>query len=155
MKNWIKLVISLIIPFLASLIGGLFTTSDSEWYLSLIKPKFNPPGWVFGPVWTVLYILMGISLYLVWSTKNKNKRIAFLIFGIQLFLNAFWSIAFFGLHNVLLSFIVIIFLLAAIIATMIYFYRINRFSAYLLLPYLLWVSFASILNFAILYLNFL
>ncbi len=150
-KGW-KLIISIIIPFLASIIGSLFTTSSvSTWYVELIKPSFNPPSWVFGPVWTTLYLLMGISLYLVWTTKFDRK--AFTVFGIQLFLNALWSVLFFGLRNPLLAFIEIILLWIAIIATIILFYRINKKAAYLLIPYILWVSFAAILNLSLYLLN--
>lgn len=152
MKNIWKLVTSIILPFIASAIGGLFTVSSvSTWYVELIKPSFNPPGWVFGPVWTILYLLMGISLYLVW-TKKFDKP-AFTVFGVQLFLNTLWSILFFGLKNPLFAFIEIIFLWITILITIIYFYRINKTSAYLLIPYILWVSFAAVLNFAIFLLN--
>ena len=150
-KGW-KLTISLALPLIVSIIGGLFTASSvSTWYVELIKPSFNPPNWIFGPVWIILYLLMGISLYLIW-TKKYNKP-AFFIFGIQLVLNLFWSILFFGMKSPLYAFIEIIFLWFAIIITIIYFYRINKLSAYLLIPYLLWVSFAAILNLSILILN--
>ena len=150
-KAW-KLIISIVLPFLASAIGSLFTASSvSSWYVTLIKPSFNPPSWVFGPVWTLLYLLMGISLYLVWI--KKFDKTAFTFFGIQLVLNALWSILFFGLKSPLFAFIEIIFLWVAILVTMIFFYKINRISAYLLVPYILWVSFAAILNFAIFILN--
>lgn len=152
MKNIWKLIISMALPFLASAIGGLFTASSvSSWYITLIKPPFNPPSWVFGPVWTLLYLLMGVSLYLVWIKKyDKN---AFTFFGIQLVLNALWSVLFFGFRSPLLAFVEIIFLWIAILITLFYFYRINKISAYLLIPYILWVSFAAILNLAILVLN--
>ena len=152
MKKIWKLIISIFLPFLASVIGGFFTTSSvSTWYLDLIKPSFNPPSWVFGPVWTLLYLLMGVSLYLVWIKKfDKN---AFTFFGIQLGLNALWSFLFFGIKFPSFAFIEIIFLWVAILITIIYFYRINKTSAYLLIPYILWVSFAAILNFSIMILN--
>ncbi|MFH1828774.1 MAG: TspO/MBR family protein [Nanoarchaeota archaeon] len=152
MKKIWKLIISIVLPFLASAIGSLFTASSvSSWYTTLIKPSFNPPSWVFGPVWTILYLLMGVSLYLVWIKKfDKN---AFTFFGIQLVLNALWSILFFGLKSPLFAFIEIVFLWIAILITIIYFYKINKISAYLLIPYILWVSFAAILNFAIFILN--
>jgi len=152
MKKIWKLIISILLPFLASVIGGFFTSqSVSTWYITLIKPSFNPPSWVFGPVWTILYLLMGISLYLVWIKRYDKK--AFTVFGIQLFLNALWSVLFFGLQNPLFAFIEIIFLWAAILITIIYFYRINKISAYLLIPYILWVSFAAVLNISIVLLN--
>ena len=150
-KIW-KLIIALVLPFIASAIGGLFTVSSvSTWYVDLVKPSFNPPSWLFGPVWTILYLLMGIALYLVW-TKKFNKQ-AFTLFGIQLVLNALWSILFFGLKQPLLAFIEIIILWVMILVTIIYFYKINKNSAYLLITYLLWVSFAAILNLAIFILN--
>lgn len=150
-KLW-KLIISILLPFLASAIGGFFTVdSISTWYAGLIKPSFNPPNWIFGPVWSILYLLMGISLYLVWI-KKYNKP-AFMLFGIQLFLNALWSILFFGMRMPLFAFIEIIFLWIAILMTIIFFYRINKISAYLLIPYILWVSFAAVLNFTIAVLN--
>ena len=149
-----KLVISLIIPFIASLIGSLFTSSEiSTWYLTLTKPSFNPPNWIFGPVWTVLYLLMGISLYFIWINKSKLKKIAITVFGVQLGLNALWSILFFGLKQPLLAFIEIIFLWFTILLTIIYFYRIDKKSAYLLIPYIAWVTFAAVLNFSIAMLN--
>ena len=152
MKKIWKLTISILIPFLASAIGGFFTSgSVSTWYVDLVKPSFNPPNWVFGPVWTLLYLFMGIALYLVWI--KKKYRNAFIAFGVQMFLNALWSVLFFGLQNPLLAFIEIIFLWAAILITIIYFYRINKISAYLLIPYILWVSFAAVLNFFLFYLN--
>ena len=153
MKKIWKLIISILIPFLASAIGGFFTsTSVSTWYVSLVKPSFNPPSWIFGPVWTLLYLLMGIALYLVWIKKSDKK--AFIAFGVQMFLNALWSVLFFGLQKPLLAFIEIIFLWAAILFTTFYFYRINKISAYLLIPYILWVSFAAVLNFYLFILNF-
>ncbi|MBN1157392.1 tryptophan-rich sensory protein [Candidatus Woesearchaeota archaeon] len=152
MKNIWKLVVSIILPFLASAVGGLFTASSvSTWYVDLTKPSFNPPSWVFGPVWTILYLMMGISLYLLWI--KKSNRTAFILFGIQLVLNASWSILFFGLKVPLYALIEIIFLWFAILMTIIYFYKINKVSAYFLIPYILWVSFASVLNFAIFILN--
>lgn len=154
MKKIWKLIISILIPFLASAIGSLFTASSvSTWYVELQKPSFNPPNWVFGPVWTLLYLLMGVALYLVWAEKAKNKKPAFIAFGIQMSLNALWSVLFFGLQNPLLAFIEIIFLWISILATTIFFYRISKRAAYLLIPYILWVSFAAVLNFAIFYLN--
>ncbi len=152
MKKIWKLIISIALPFLASAVGSLFTAgSVSSWYMTLNKPPFNPPSWVFGPVWTLLYLLMGVSLYLVWIRKfDKN---AFTFFGIQLFLNALWSVLFFGIKSPLLALVEIIFLWAAILITIFYFYKINKISAYLLIPYILWVSFAAILNFAIFMLN--
>ena len=151
-----RLIISLVIPFLASAIGGIFTASSvSTWYVTLNKPFFNPPSWVFGPVWTVLYLMMGIALYLVWTTKTgaKNKYVAFIVFGVQIFLNALWSVLFFGLKNPLFAFVEIVFLWIAILATIAYFYRIKKTASYLLIPYILWVSFAAVLNLSLFILN--
>ena len=154
MKKIWKLIISILIPFLASAIGGFFTsTSVSTWYVDLIKPSFNPPSWVFGPVWTALYLLMGIALYLIWVEKSNIKKSAFIAFGAQMFLNALWSVLFFGLQKPLFAFVEIILLWAAILITIIYFYRINKNAAYFLIPYILWVSFAAVLNFSLYLLN--
>lgn len=153
MKDWLKLAISVLLPLLAGFVGGLFTSSSvSTWYLTLNKPFFNPPDWVFGPVWTLLYILMGLSFYLVWVNKKKNN-LALSIFGIQLFLNLLWSVLFFGLRNPLFAFIEIIFLWAAILCAIILFYRIDKNASYLLIPYILWVSFAAVLNLYLVVLN--
>lgn len=120
-----------------------------NWYAYLNKPFFNPPNWIFGPVWTTLYILMGISAYLVWK---KRKGIPFW-FWIQLVLNALWSILFFGLQSPILAFVGVIFLWLSIFLTITSFYRIHKTAAYLLVPYLLWVTFASLLNASIALLN--
>jgi len=149
-----KLVLSIIIPQLAGGIGALFTTSSiPTWYASIQKPSFNPHNWIFGPVWTTLFLLMGISLFLVWNEKSKLKKKAITFFGVQLGLNTIWSILFFGLHSPLLAFIEIILLWIAILFTIIYFSKISKTSAYLLVPYILWVSFAAVLNLSILLLN--
>ena len=151
--NWFKLIISLIIPQLAAIIGGLFTTkSIPTWYATLIKPSFNPPNWLFGPVWTTLYLLMGISLYLVWNSQ-KDFKVALIIFGIQLGLNLLWSILFFGLHQPLWAFIEIIFLWIFIVLNIIFFYKISPVAGLIQIPYLLWVSFAALLNFFLWRLN--
>ncbi len=151
----IKFIASIVICQLAGIIGAFFTTpSISGWYADLNKPFFNPPSWLFGPVWTLLYLLMGISLYLVWSQKNQaGKKLALTFFAIQLGLNSFWSIIFFGLHLPLVAFLEILVLLFFIVLTIIKFFPISKISAYLLIPYLLWVSFASILNLYIAKLN--
>jgi tryptophan-rich sensory protein len=132
----------------------VFTTSSiPTWYASLIKPSFNPPNWIFGPVWTTLYLLMGISLYLVWIRGAKKNRTALIWFGSQLALNSIWSILFFGLKSPLSAFIEIIFLWITILITIIYFYKTSKPAAYLLIPYILWVSFAAVLNISIVILN--
>lgn len=127
-------------------------TAIPTWYASLNKPFFSPPNFVFGPVWTILYLLMGVALYLVWM-KNKKVKTAVVVFSGQLVLNFLWSIIFFGLHLPILAFLEIIFLWVAIAVTIIIFAKISKVAAYLLVPYLLWVSFAAILNIAIVVLN--
>ena len=154
--NYFKLITSVIVCQLAGFIGSFFTISSvSTWYLTLNKPFFQPPSWLFGPVWITLYFLMGIALYIVWNkgVKSKQSQMAILIFGLQLVLNSLWSILFFGLKSPLFAFIEIIILWTLILFTIRYFYKISKTASYLLIPYILWVSFASILNFAIYYLN--
>lgn len=126
------------------------------WYQALNKPFFNPPNFVFGPVWTILYLLMAIAFYIVWNSKTKKKaekERAIHLFLIQLALNFSWSIVFFNLHQLLFSFGVITALWLSILFTIHAFYRISKPAAYLLIPYILWVSFASILNLFIVLLN--
>jgi steroid 5-alpha reductase family enzyme/tryptophan-rich sensory protein len=136
----------------AGFIGSFFTfTSIGSWYSTLNKPFFNPPNWLFGPVWTILYILMGISLYL--AIKNHADKNAIVIFALQLALNALWSILFFGFQNPILALLEIFFLWIFILLTIIHFSRFSRLSGYLLIPYLLWVTFATILNYSIVALN--
>jgi len=154
MNKYLKLAISLIVPFLAASIGSIFT-AQSSWYVELAKPAFQPPNWIFGPVWTLLYLLMGISLFLVWQKgfESMRSKIALFFFSIQLFFNALWSVLFFGLNKVMFAFVDIIALWAAIALTMVSFYRISKTSMYLLIPYFLWVTFAMILNFSLFVLN--
>ncbi|MEM4244877.1 MAG: TspO/MBR family protein [Candidatus Nanoarchaeia archaeon] len=152
----LKLAFSIILISLAGLIGGLSTSKYiPTWYASIKKPSFNPPNWIFGPVWTTLYVLMGISFYLVWSKglETKQAKTAITLFIIQLILNVAWSIIFFGMQSPLYAFIEIIILWVFILLTIIHFYKISKPAAYLLIPYILWVSFAAILNFSIYYLN--
>lgn len=146
-----KLIISFSFPFLAGVVGSSFTfEAIPTWYSSLQKPPLSPPDWIFASVWMILYFLMGLSFYLVWIQKTKKKKEeAIEIFLIQLTLNALWSILFFGLQNPPFALIGILFLWAAILLTIIYFYKISKPAAYLLYPYLFWVSFATYLNFAI------
>lgn len=155
-KNAPKLIISIAICEVVGIIGSVFTVSSVEtWYAFLNKPEFSPPNWVFGPVWTILYALMGVSLYLIWNRglKSSQTKNALKIFFVQLTFNFFWSIAFFGLHNPLLALIVIILLWASILYTILLFNKISQIAALLLLPYILWVSFAVLLNLFIVLLN--
>lgn len=154
--NFPKLIFSIFICQMAGIIGSLFTFSAiPTWYAVLNKPAFSPPNWLFGSVWTTLYALMGISLYRVWinKTKKKEKMEGLAFFTIQLVLNAFWSILFFGLKNPMFAFFEIIFLWLFIALSIVKFQKVDKLSASLLIPYILWVSFASILNFAVWQLN--
>lgn len=155
MSNTWKAVFCFVVVFLAAS-GGSVVTYDAipTWYATLNKPPFNPPNWIFGPVWTVLYILMAISLYLVWSAKkSKLQSKAIKVFLVQLFLNFLWSLVFFGGQNIGLALLTIILLWASILYSIILFYKINKTASYLLIPYILWVSFASFLNLSIFLLN--
>lgn len=154
MNNKIKFVISLAVCQLAGVIGSVFTSSSvTTWYPTLTKPNFSPPGWIFGPVWIALYFLMGVSLYLIWINKAKDNGKALILFAIQLILNVLWSFMFFGLKSPLYGLIDILALLVAIVFTILFSYKISVLAAILLVPYLVWVSFATILNYNIFLLN--
>lgn len=156
MNKTAKLIVAIVICELAGVIGNIFTISAiPTWYSTLIKPVLNPPSWIFGPVWTTLYLLMGIAVFLVWQKgwDRKDVRKALAVFGFQLVLNAVWSIIFFGLHSPLSALIDIAFMWLAIIWTMSFFYKISRPALWLLVPYILWVSFAMYLNYSIWILN--
>lgn len=151
-----RLIISLVIPQAAGALGAYATMpAIPGWYGSLARPKLAPPNWVFGPVWTALFLLMGIALFLVWNkgTKTKNAKIALALFFLQLGLNMMWSFLFFGLQNTGAAFVEILFLLASIIATMIAFSRVSKTAAWLLVPYVAWVSFATYLAYCFWALN--
>ena len=182
-NNFFKLIIAIVVSELAGIIGSVFTTpsiagpstgSGQAWYATLVRPALNPPAWVFGPVWTTLFAIMGIAVFLVYIKDEKtvlsevegrrfkrNKKIALVLFGIQLVLNTLWSIIFFGstsltingLNNIGIAFIEIIFLWLAILATIVAFAKISKPAVWLLVPYILWVSFAGYLNFMIWMLN--
>jgi len=152
----IKLIVSIGVCILGGVAGSFFTSGAiNSWYIHLKKPVLNPPSWIFAPVWTMLYIMMGVSAYLVWrkGLGNDHARLAMSLFLMQLILNFLWSPIFFGMRSALYGFIIIILMWIAILATIILFYRISKVSAYLLVPYIVWVSFATYLNGAILYLN--
>ncbi|MFH1587045.1 MAG: TspO/MBR family protein [Candidatus Diapherotrites archaeon] len=155
-KDIVKLVAAILVSQAAGIIGSVFTFSSiPTWYAILDKPFFSPPNWVFGPVWIILYTLIGISAYLIWKKglEKSEVKIALGFFGLQLVLNAFWSIIFFGLKMPLVAFIEIIILLALIIITILKFHKISKKAALLMVPYALWVGFASILNLSIWLLN--
>ncbi len=139
----------------AGIIGSLFTFKEIDsWYSFLNKPSFNPPPWVFGPVWTFLYLLMGISLFLIWRAKNKSdKKESLKYFYIQLVLNVLWSIIFFGAHSPTLAGIEIIVLWMTILILIRKTWKVSKTASYLFIPYLLWVSFAGVLNWAVAILN--
>ena len=137
----------------AAAFGGMF--GQGEWYQSLTKPALNPPGWVFGPVWTVLYLMMALAAWMIWRTESPvwDKRIALSLFILQLIVNALWSWIFFGLHDLTLALVDILIMNALIIATIATFGRVNRTAAWMMVPYWLWVSFATYLTWTIRELN--
>lgn len=152
----LPLVTSVGVCFLAAGLGSAFTTGAIDsWYVTLNKPFFSPPNWVFGPVWTVLYLLMGIALYIVWisKTEKKTKRNGITFFFVQLALNSLWSILFFGLKSPVAALAGIILLWLAIFLTIKSFQKISKSAGWLLVPYIVWVSFAAILNLSIVLLN--
>lgn len=156
MKDFFKLFGCIIGCELVGILGTPFTiTAIPTWYATLNKPFFSPPNWIFGPVWTILYFLMGISIYLILQKgwKKKSVRIATIFFVAQLVLNFIWSPIFFGLKSPLLGLITILAMWILIIITMKKFYPLSKLAFYLLIPYLAWVSFATILNASILFLN--
>lgn len=154
-RNILELVFAIAISQSAGLIGSLFTfTSVDSWYSMLERPALSPPNWVFGPVWTTLYTLMGISAYLAWRAAKKKQRAEIAgVFLFQLALNAIWSIIFFGLQDPEFAFVEIALLWVVIIWNIVVFWKVSKVSAVLLIPYLLWVSFASYLTLSIAILN--
>jgi len=154
-KKVIGLIIWLAISFSAAWFGSQFTINNIEnWYSGIIKPSWTPPDYLFGPVWSFLYATMAVAAWLVWEKNGfKRARIALLLFMVQLLLNALWSYIFFGAHLIGLALIDIFLLFIAILATLLAFKRHSRVAAVLLIPYLAWVGFASILNYSIWRLN--
>jgi translocator protein len=151
-----KFLISIVISFAPGIIGIFFTyDAIPTWYAGLDKPFFSPPNWIFGPVWSLLYLLMGVSFFIIWTAKQKEskKTDAYLLFFIQLILNTLWSIVFFGIKSPLLALIEIVILWVSIFLTIISFNKIARIAGYLLWPYLAWVTFATLLTLAIVWLN--
>ncbi len=154
--QFVPFIICLLIPLIIGAIGGLLTMeSVKTWYTTLSKPAFNPPNWIFGPVWTTLYILMGIASYLVWKKRKVVIGYAWAvgIYFLQLLLNLMWSFLFFYQHKIGSALVEIGILLIAIIVNAFVFYRISKVAAWLYLPYFLWVSFASYLTYSIFILN--
>lgn len=147
--KYLPLLLSILIAFSAGAIGSLFTsTSLSPWYESLIKSPLTPPDYVFGPVWTLLYISIGYASYLIWKRRGEGSAsaLALGLYVFQLALNALWSIVFFGLHMPEIAFIVLLFLFISIVVVGIMFYRIRKRAGVLFVPYVLWVLFAGYLN---------
>lgn len=146
-------MVSLIIVFIVGAIGSVATSPQIPvWYATLARPAWAPPNWLFPVVWTILYILIGISLFLVWRKGLESKQ-ALVVFAVQLGLNLLWSLVFFGLHSIVGGLVIILMLWMAILANIIVFYRISRWAGLILLPYLVWVSIASYLNYSIYLLN--
>ncbi|MCX6695291.1 MAG: tryptophan-rich sensory protein [Candidatus Altiarchaeota archaeon] len=149
----VKLIACVLVCELAGVVGSIFAISAiPTWYAGLNKPFFTPPNWVFAPVWTALYLLMGVSLYIVWK-RGFSGNIARLAFAIQLVLNTLWSVVFFGLKSPPAGVVVIVMLWTAILATIIEFRKTSKTAAALLAPYLLWVSYATLLNISVVLLN--
>jgi translocator protein len=154
MKLHFKILICILISIsLGGLIGASSSSSITDWYPSIIKPSWNPPNWIFGPVWSALYICIGMAFAIIWHCEEHPKKKAYRLFAIQFILNLAWTPIFFNFHQIGFAFIEIIFMLLFIILTIREFYKINRIAAYLLVPYAIWVSFATVLNGTIYYLN--
>jgi tryptophan-rich sensory protein len=156
LRSVVLLAVCILVPLVSGAAVGILTTSGvTGWYTELNKPWFTPPNYVFGPVWTVLYILMGISLYLViiQGWENETVKTGIVLFAAQLGANLLWSLLFFGLHSPLASLVCILVLLALIVATIITFSRLSKPAAVLLVPYLVWVCIATALNAGVVLLN--
>ncbi|WP_313073708.1 TspO/MBR family protein [Lacrimispora sp.] len=148
-----KLIIFILIPLAVGLVSGILTKNSMTMYNTLNQPALSPPGWVFPVVWTILYILMGVSSYLIATSPSQKKQEALLLYAIQLFLNFIWSPIFFGLGNYFLAFLVLVLLWYVIVKMIRAFFRIDPTAALLQIPYLLWITFAGYLNLAIIFLN--
>jgi benzodiazapine receptor len=156
MGNVIRAAIAIAIPLLVGGISGLATARGvQDWFPTLVKPPFNPPSWVFGPVWTLLYVMMGIAAFMVWQKNWDNGivKAALGLFALQLILNGLWSVLFFGMRMPALAFADIILLWVSIGATVVFFWRVTPVAGMLLLPYGAWVTFAAVLNGSIWILN--
>ena len=154
LKNkFISFLLFGLVTYSASFIGGLITISLKEpWYSMLIKPSFNPPGWVFAPVWISLYLMMTVAIWLFWHSEKSDTNTVYIYF-IHIIFNTTWSIVFFGLHNIFLALLTLLFLIALIIILILRFKRVNMLSFYLMIPYLLWCCYALVLNFNLFLLN--
>ena len=154
LKNkFISFILFFIITYSASFIGGMATISFKEpWYSELIKSNYNPPDWIFAPIWTTLYLMMTLAIWFFWHSKNRDMNTIYIYF-IHIVFNTTWSIIFFGLHQILFALIVLLVLIFLIIILIIRFKRVNLVSYYLMIPYLLWTLYALFLNFNLLILN--
>ena len=154
LKNkFISFVLFFIITYSASFIGGMATISFKEpWYSELVKSNYNPPDWIFAPVWTTLYLMMTLAIWFYWHSKNREMNTIYIYF-IHIVFNTTWSIVFFGLHQILFALIVLLILIFLIVILIIRFKRVNLVSYYLMIPYLLWTLYALFLNFNLLILN--
>ena len=149
----LSFVLFFIITFSASFIGGLVTFTFKEpWYSELTKSNFNPPDWIFAPVWTTLYLMMTLAIWFFWHSKNREMNTIYIYF-IHIVFNTTWSVVFFGFHNIFLALVNLIILIFLIVILIIRFGRVNKVSSYLMIPYLLWSSFALFLNYSLLVLN--
>ena len=154
LKNkFISFVLFFIITYSASFIGGMATISFKEpWYSQLVKSNYNPPDWVFAPVWTTLYLMMTLAIWFYWHSKNRDMNTIYIYF-IHIVFNTTWSIVFFGLHKIFYALLVLVVLIFLIIILILRFKRVNMLSYYLMIPYLLWCCYALILNFNLFLLN--
>lgn len=156
LQSPLKLAVAILICLAAGFFGSMVTiTGPGSWYSQLVKPWFNPPGYLFGPVWTILYILMAIALYLVVKDglEKPGVKLAAGLFAVQLVLNTLWSFAFFGLESPFLGIVDLVILWIFILATIVAFYRVRKDAAVLMVPYIAWVTFAGVLNYTIMILN--
>lgn len=156
MNNILKLIISLAIPLAIGATSGFFTVSGVEsWFQTINKPTWNPPNWIFGPVWTTLYVMMGIAFFIIWKSEIRSelKKSAIVLFAVQLVLNFFWSFIFFNQHEIGWALVEIIIMWFFILFTIFAFGNISKTAAWLMVPYISWVSFATILNYTIWQLN--
>ena len=154
LKNkFISFSLFFIITYSASFIGGVATISFKEpWYSQLVKSNLNPPDWVFAPIWTTLYFMMTVAIWIYWHSKNREMNTVYIYF-IHIVFNTTWSIIFFGLHQILLALMILVILIIFIIILIIKFKRVNNVSCYLMIPYLLWSCYALFLNFNLYILN--
>ena len=154
LKNkFLSFILFFVITFSASFIGGLASINFKEpWYSQLVKSNYNPPDWIFAPVWTTLYLMMTLAIWFYWHTKNRDMNTVYIYF-IHIVFNTTWSIVFFGLHQIFFSLVILIILILLIITLIIRFKRVNFVSYYLMIPYLLWSCYALFLNLNLYILN--